>query len=62
MERIELLAELSIAGIGFSLVDNFGGHEISYLALKPSCVKWEQKQKNKFEEFSFDQSHKLELG
>uniref|UniRef100_A0A914DD96 Vacuolar protein sorting-associated protein 13 n=1 Tax=Acrobeloides nanus TaxID=290746 RepID=A0A914DD96_9BILA len=59
-ERIDLLSEITIKGIGISMVDNLKGIELLYMALSSSDVLWEQKQRHRFRSFSNTQTEILE--
>lgn len=48
MERINIQTEISIRGIGISLVNNFQSKEVIYMAISSSGVVWEQRHRNRF--------------
>uniref|UniRef100_A0A915CSW2 Vacuolar protein sorting-associated protein 13A n=1 Tax=Ditylenchus dipsaci TaxID=166011 RepID=A0A915CSW2_9BILA len=48
VERLDLQVELSLHGIGMSLVNNLEGLEVLYLAMSSSGIQWEQCQKNRY--------------
>lgn len=59
-ERIDLQAEITIKGIGISVMENLKGIEIMYMALSSSDVLWEQQQRHRFRALSNNQIDAIE--
>lgn len=48
VERVSQSIELSLQGIGLSLVDNIKSEEIAYMGIASSAVIWEQLVKSRY--------------
>jgi vacuolar protein sorting-associated protein 13A/C len=52
VERMEQQVELSLRGIGLSLVNNAIGQEILYMGMSCSGIVWEQKVRSRYRSFA----------
>lgn len=57
VERPTLSLEMSLQGIGISVVDNFKTEEIAYMGIASSAIIWEQFIKTRFRYYSFQLCH-----
>ena len=60
VERMDMQAEVSIQGIGISIVNNLISQEILYMGISQSGIVWEQAMKNRFKAFSVREIETLE--
>ncbi|KAL3998071.1 N-terminal region of Chorein a TM vesicle-mediated sorter family protein [Acanthocheilonema viteae] len=60
IELPTLSVEISLQGIGISIVDNFKTEEIAYMCIASSAIIWEQFVKTRFKPFTIKQMEKVE--
>ena len=53
MEQTDQEINVSLAGMGLSLVDNMAKREVAYMAITSSGVVWETKKKKMYKVGSF---------
>uniref|UniRef100_A0A158Q918 VP13A protein n=1 Tax=Elaeophora elaphi TaxID=1147741 RepID=A0A158Q918_9BILA len=60
IELPTLSVEISLQGIGISIVDNFKTEEIAYMCIASSAIIWEQSIKTRFKPFTIKQMETIE--
>uniref|UniRef100_A0A914YWY4 Uncharacterized protein n=1 Tax=Panagrolaimus superbus TaxID=310955 RepID=A0A914YWY4_9BILA len=60
VERMDMQAEISIQGIGISIVNNLISQEILYMGISSSGIMWEQEMKRRFKPLSVREIEALE--
>lgn len=61
IELPTLSVEISLQGIGISVVDNFKTEEIAYMCIASSAIIWEQSVKTRFKFVSPESSRQFGL-
>ncbi|MFH4984340.1 hypothetical protein AB6A40_011049 [Gnathostoma spinigerum] len=60
IERINQQCEISLKGLGLSLVDNYKTEEILYLGIASSSIIWEYESRNRYRLFTAKQIEAIE--